>query len=660
MLDDYLDRKLQPIVNGLHELHTSIANRNYIKPQVTSIVTPFITLTSLREKYGWSISNDAFAAGNRHETSHGSGKNPPAPLAWSKRALDPADRADLEQWLMLHSHAASGRWVKINGQYVDVQYLDNPIKQLHNLWKSDSNHRQMSYSCFRKTIKKLKKFKDPRQRGTDLCDTCIHGRSIEKQLKRSISQHGSHCVGRRSIESLISQYNTDSTESMIDQQLQSVIDITSLHSRSLDSIGPDLEFDCTCGEMFPSDLIHRLKSLFIFYHHHALKTHSRRAYRSAIKSLKVNEAILVHDWKENIAINRGPNEPSYSFFARSLRSVFGTLLIWRDPVSQCIRKQYIDAISMCLSHDTITTHELISHIVHQYVQIPHPTIHTIHIFSDSGPHFKSTQGLGSNLVKLQQLTGLKIHIHWFVEGHGKSDVDGHFSKLAGWLREAICERAITTTEELIEAFREAARKHQVTDGISYSCFEYRPKCHDNTHDHYSNPASNNTNAEAINALNVQEQIGVNEDGDEIEVRYERMEGRVECKRPVHREYQLKLEAHELFAYYHFECDSTNIVASHFDASVSANCKTTKMQLEAQVTSSSQIQPLVGSFQSYSSLSRKIAFAPRLKEIDLNTVYSVRPSKVLAKRAASSQTSSRIDAIPLKRKRLDNQPNAAAE
>lgn len=194
--DDYLDAKLQPIVNGLHELHSSLMNQHYLKPQVTSIITTIISQKSLRDKYGWSISNDAFVTGNRHAAIHGPGKKPPMPLAWSKRALDPADRADLERWLMSHSYAASSRWVKIKTEYVGVQYLDNTVKQLHDLWKQDSNHRQMSYTSFRKTIKKLKKFKDPRQRGTDLSDNCIHGKSVEKQLKRSISQHASHCLGR--------------------------------------------------------------------------------------------------------------------------------------------------------------------------------------------------------------------------------------------------------------------------------------------------------------------------------------------------------------------------------------------------------------------------------------------------------------------------------
>src|SRR4051794_26275220 len=119
-----------------------------------------------------------------------------------------------------------------------------------------------------------------------------------------------------------------------------------------------------------------------------------------------------------------------------MRSVLGCFLGYRDPVSQCVRHHYIDSISSCLSHDSRAAYEQIEAIVQRFVKHDLPHVRTVHLWTDTGLHFRSAQSIGSVLFRLPSTTDLNVSQHYFIEGHGKSEVDAHFSLLSAWLREA--------------------------------------------------------------------------------------------------------------------------------------------------------------------------------------------------------------------------------
>ena len=58
-----------------------------------------------------------------------------------------------------------------------------------------------------------------------------------------------------------------------------------------------------------------------------------------------------------------------------------------------------------------------------------------------------------------RMHGLSTHLHYFAEKHGKSAVDGHFSLLSRWLKQAAAQQQILTTSQLIDALRQQVAGH---------------------------------------------------------------------------------------------------------------------------------------------------------------------------------------------------------
>jgi hypothetical protein len=225
------------------------------------------------------------------------------------------------------------------------------------------------------------------------------------------------------------------------------------------------------------------------------------------------------------------------FYDRSFRSVLGAFIAYQGDDHR-INHDYIDSISQCLSHDSTAAYEQIKLIIIKLFTT-HPNlqnqIQIVHIWCDSGSHFKSFETLGSMLYSLETLIQKKINVHYFVEGHGKSPVDAHFSLLSRWLEQLKTQKHISTTDELINALEEQAFAHHRNDKVNVSFIKYEPVCVDPTHNHYINPAPED--AMAVDQSN--------------HVDMHREEGRVHCVRPSQAQYSLKLPPNHLNQFYHY-------------------------------------------------------------------------------------------------------------
>lgn len=56
-----------------------------------------------------------------------------------------------------------------------------------------------------------------------------------------------------------------------------------------------------------------------------------------------------------------------------------------------------------------------------------PEVKELHLWSDCGPHFRSCLSVGFALTELT--FGIRVVVNFFVELHGKSDMDRHFQKV---------------------------------------------------------------------------------------------------------------------------------------------------------------------------------------------------------------------------------------
>jgi hypothetical protein len=249
----------------------------------------------------------------------------------------------------------------------------------------------------------------------------------------------------------------------------------------------------------------------------------------------------------------------------------------------------------------------------------------------------------------------------FVEGHGKSEVDSHFSHLSTWLKEATKQQPITTTAELLAAFRERADSHLRSSESTgahrdspaplYDFVEYRPMCDDDSHDHYALPAGAQVVEDAVAVAGAQVNSGASasaservergrrakrpreeddeddsdenqrskrarrvqqrakrpreeaaEDGADDNPTYKRLEGAPECKRPRHEHYSLDLPPHHMKLAYHWRARSIP---------AASGSRPIHVIMDAQLMASSASTPLRGKLTVTNQSDTTMKFAPCL-------------------------------------------------
>jgi hypothetical protein len=281
---------------------------------------------------------------------------------------------------------------------------------------------------------------------TLLCPLACVGRQHCEQLNRRLSRHSSQCPLLTSVGVLLSAYQSSST---------------------IPAPLPDYTADvstCTCDDVTAADraAITALLPLVAFYHHHRMmKERSHALYMHQTEtSVQPDTVVITIDFKENIKVNCGPVEASRVFYDQSLRTVVGFCLVYLDPRTQRVHRQYIDIISSCLTHNATFALECLDLIIRDYV-LP-LGMRTVHLWCDSGRHFRCDEFAAGALVRLRLVHDdhhLDTHLHYFTEKHGKSPVDGHFSLLSRWLQQATTQRQIISTHDLITALRQQAQSH---------------------------------------------------------------------------------------------------------------------------------------------------------------------------------------------------------
>ena len=135
--------------------------------------------------------------------------------------------------------------------------------------------------------------------------------------------------------------------------------------------------------------------------------------------------------------------------------------------------RYVDFISVVLTHDAQYVVDCLHTVIERW-----STQHGIEsflIWTDQGKHFVCEQMFASLMRDIPITYAVNVQWNRFVEHHGKSAVDAHFSLISRWLKEAETQHdKITTTDELITVLNERAGAHKMSDKIEFEL--YCPKC----------------------------------------------------------------------------------------------------------------------------------------------------------------------------------------
>jgi hypothetical protein len=148
----------------------------------------------------------------------------------------------------------------------------------------------------------------------------------------------------------------------------------------------------------------------------------------------------------------------------------------------CTQNTLIDYLSCNLNHDELFASDCVKHLVNNML-LP-LGIHTVSIWIDMANHFIGREMTATLLHTLPKDYQLKCEVNRFVEHHGKSPVDAHFSHLTRWITEAESTDVIVSTTQLINKLMERAASHAKgrtgaddDDKVSNVRFvEYRPAC----------------------------------------------------------------------------------------------------------------------------------------------------------------------------------------
>lgn len=568
---------LTPLINNINNAIQLCNDRE--KPRFVSLLSNIFTLPQL-QALGCSISKQSFSSGNRHAVKHGHGAPVPKPHSVSlDRTLTDPERAALHAFLTEHSYEASNRCTKLNDTTtLPTRYVDSTYAELHRLWLT--THRNISQSYFRKCVRSFKVFKPPHLRGTDMCATCHKGKILLDRVSRRLATHQPRCSFRQFVENSILRHSPSATRSQSDLS-QLIVDTSQFDS----SIIPE----CRCSHAQPTSS-ESFRTLWFYFHHHALKTQSRFTYRESLQNLAADECLITIDWKENLSINRGPIEQTQHHYQRSLRSVLGCMLVYRDPASNTIKHHYIDLISESLSHDSISAYEQLELAVLSHLdKLSH--IRSIHTWTDTGPHFRSEEFLCNVLFVLPQTLlnhGLaaEVNHHFFIESHGKSAVDGHFSHLSTWLNELCNNQYICTTRDLINGLERLAESHAPSKHVSVSFMHYQPACNSQCSHYQQSIAADVAVDQSSVATDGPAPMDLDgpamatdgpvpmdiDDGNDVPVSAsvepvldasalnERLngEGRTRCTRASYYRHSLKLPKHSTKLFYHWKSNTPNI------------------------------------------------------------------------------------------------------
>ena len=393
----------------------------------------------------------------------------------SFEAKYPGFEEHLKRFLKDKSRESPNRTCKAGEDRVGVRFLEQNWVRTYLSFVAECKDLGLpvcSFSTFRKSIPSY--YRKPKKE-QDKCDTCATLADVEVEILRLLKRLGclpqcphelpdradpeAHCQDfRKTLAGTLSELpepedpDSESFDGVI--SFSRTVQAIFQHVQRLCS---EADEDVTCceDENHKSDfllLIKLLNDRQPLLEHKRAATRQRAAFYRAQKNLKVGECMCVGDYKENFSLKHGLKEKSFFYHGRPQRNCLGFVVIWRDENGE-LRYKYVDFICRKIDKSANFVFEAIL----QMVKFPWFTWNQISFWFDRGKtHFwnkEMSRFLFKNLMEM----GYVVDTNYFLGGHGKSRVDGHFGFLMRSKEAYETQNYITSTEQLVEALREGVR-----------------------------------------------------------------------------------------------------------------------------------------------------------------------------------------------------------
>ncbi len=437
---------------------------DHLKPTYLSLLAPSLSNAQL-SALSLHASPRSLAHARSHARQHGAGAMPPKPIQpASKQAIPAHVQSELRQFLLTHSQPAAGRTGKEQyGKHqpaVPIHQLEASVAELYRVWTGEEGRRRMVYSTFRREVRRMRVFKHGRKQ-TDMCEVCVSGRCQTSRLMRAImEQHSDTCEYARGLRECISVASSADSPCLLSTDVK--------------------RCECVSSEEWEKEQ-RLVQHVNVYRHHRHLKEKQRVLFKKEEEGMEVGHAQLILDFKENVHVNRGPVEVGDNYYNRSMRSVLGCRLVWKETEAEGTQTAYVNYISTILNKDAAHAIDCLYRVVAEHV--PSSITH-LSVWTDSGMHFRCAEFACAVLQGITIRHSSITAVHWnvFVEHHGKSPVDAHFSLLSMWLKEAERNRRIDSTEQLVDAWKERAHAHHTQHPVHFHIIQ--PPC---GHDHEQQP-----------------------------------------------------------------------------------------------------------------------------------------------------------------------------
>ena len=503
-------------------------SNDQMKPQVASLLSP-MPLNNIR-RHGFLISSSSYKHSQSHAIKHGAGEPAAVIQPAAKKPATEHELTALHAFLTDNSQAAANRTVA-DGK--PAMIMNHHVNQMHSLWCNfvadrPSTGRKFHVTHFRKLVKRMKVFKRPQGKASDMCPTCNRGKKTVSEVRSMMNRHSDQqCIVRNHISSLL-DLGTESASSITDAQervrvrTKNILDSCEQANLSeaeftakFGLTNPSSIIPCNCIESTSVSRLHEMTdSLCYYYHHYHLKDQRRHEHEQEIKALQPGKLLIIFDFKANLIINRGPVEVGLRYFNRKQQSLMGFAVYERLKDNyKTLRMYYIDVISNCLSHDSHAAWEQTKIAVDKALTGAKTLVTEISFWCDNGGHFLShdfTTHITADVPEIiekyliaQKVSDRSIMIpaiipvtmNLFVESHGKSTVDSHFSVTGSYLDDIVAVRDVNTTSQLITCLQQRfdegeklAIKEKRKDYHPVLIYEWKPNCVDSAaHDHFADP-----------------------------------------------------------------------------------------------------------------------------------------------------------------------------
>ncbi len=376
------EKQVKQLMSGVKNLILQTPEKD--RPQVLSVASSVFTHEQLLTNFEITCSKKSFQKSRKHAKTLGPG----SPVKkQTKKPISETTQSIIKEFFYderISREAANRTRILKDDQgnkiTVPARYLQTYLSEAYTQYLDNPAHPYVSFSSFKKyKPKEIIKAK----RDTDLCSICKEGKLLENRLK-----------------SLLAKATRTSEEEQHLAELKQNVELYQQHRKLEETI--------------------------------------RNQYRESKKNLKLGEAMLVMDFKENVALGKGQQETNRDFYDTPQRSIFCIAVMYKSHTSSQVKTKYFDFVSECLAHDTTFVIDSMNLLFDSPEWKALQINKDMFLWMDNGPqHFRTFEFLDgfAKFSKQYAERNQKLTLNYFVEYHGKCICDSHFSLLSRYYRD---------------------------------------------------------------------------------------------------------------------------------------------------------------------------------------------------------------------------------